>query len=116
MKPAPADDAAPDPAAGLHALERYLAAETEHTRARRAAEAFANRMPQLTTTERRQLVRLYAHEHLLSSQRLRTELAWQRAAHDARDLLRRRCVTVALLVSTACGGFTLLTLQALTAR
>ncbi|MGW0792780.1 hypothetical protein ACWD04_32360 [Streptomyces sp. NPDC002911] len=116
MKPARPERPAPDPAAGIHALEHYLAVATERTRARHAAEAFADRMPHLTTTERRQLVSLYAHEAFLASQRLRMELAWQRAAHDARDLLRRRCVTVALLVSLACGGLALFTLQALTAH
>ncbi|WP_250286345.1 hypothetical protein [Streptomyces atroolivaceus] len=73
-------------------------------------------MPQLSSTERRHLVRLYAREHILTSERLCAELAWQRRAHQARDVLRRRCVVVATLVSTACCGFALFALQTLTTR
>lgn len=35
----------PDHAAGIHELERFLAAQTEHSRARQVAEVFADRMP-----------------------------------------------------------------------
>ncbi|MFJ6853466.1 hypothetical protein ACIQM3_23550 [Streptomyces sp. NPDC091271] len=106
----------PGPAAGIHEIERFLAAQTEFSRARQVAEVFADRMPRLTTTERQQLATLYTREHLKASHRLRTELVRQHAAHKAHDLLRRRCVAVALLIGAAGAGFAHFTLQALTTR
>ncbi|MFG2591328.1 hypothetical protein [Streptomyces sp. NPDC048438] len=106
----------PDPAAGIQELERFLAAQTEYSRARQVAEVFADRMPHLTTAERQQLVTLYTREHLKASHRLHTELLRQRAVHEAHDLLRRRCLAVALLIGAAGAGFAHFAFQALTIR
>lgn len=107
---------APDPATGIRALERFLAKESEYACARQAAESFAGRMPHLTTAEHHQLVRLYTREHLAGSRRLRTALERQRAAHEARDALRHRCVTVAFLIATAPVCFALFAFHALVSR
>ena len=72
--PPPAGQPIPDPAAGIDEIERFLAAHTEYRRARQVAEAFADRMPQLTTGERGQLVLLYAREHLAASRGLHAAL------------------------------------------
>jgi hypothetical protein len=100
----------PDPSSGIDDLERFLATASEQTRARQAAEAFADHMPYLTTAERRQLVSLYARERLADAKCLRIQLAQQNDTFEARDRLRRRCVTVAWLIGASCAGLTLITL------
>ncbi|MGW0556746.1 hypothetical protein ACWDZ6_21515 [Streptomyces sp. NPDC002926] len=97
----------PDPKAGIERLERYLATESERNQARKAAEAFADRMPCLTWAERQQLLRLYTGERLAEAQRLRNRLAQQEAAHEARERLRGRCIKVALLLGAVSAALTL---------
>ncbi|MFE7794794.1 hypothetical protein [Streptomyces sp. NPDC057460] len=97
----------PGPEAGIERLERFLASESERTRARTAAEAFADQMPLLSRAERQQLLRLYTSERLAESRRLRTQRDREQASQEARERLRRRCISVAL----ALGAFsTVLTL------
>ncbi|MEU9014701.1 hypothetical protein AB0D12_34105 [Streptomyces sp. NPDC048479] len=97
----------PDPEAGIERLERFLAAESERTQARKAAETFADRMPCLTWAEREQLLRLYTGERLVEAQRLRNRLAQQEAAHESRERLRGRCIKVALLLGAVSAALTL---------
>ncbi|MFG2887947.1 hypothetical protein [Streptomyces sp. NPDC048248] len=107
MTSASAREPAPDPAAGIGSLEAFLAAEIERDHARKKAEAFADQLPSLTSAERQQLTRLYTHERLAESKRLRRRLAQQQAAHEARERLRRRCITVAVLLGSFSVALTL---------
>ncbi|MCX2970458.1 MULTISPECIES: hypothetical protein [Streptomyces] len=97
MSPAGADRHAVDAEAGLRELEGYLLWQAEVGRARTRAEAFAARMPWLTTAQREEVVRLYTAEHLrLSRQYLETVAARchaLRGEYTARFAkLRRRVV------------------------
>lgn len=93
-------------ASGIAALEGYLLSQAEISDARREAEAFADRLPWLTTAERSEVVRLYAEDHLDVSRRVLRRITDRcrelRAEYTARyELLRRRllCVCVALLLA-----------------
>lgn len=92
-------------ASGIAALEGYLLAQAEISDARREAEAFADRLPWLTSAERAEVVRLYSAERLELSRRfLRrvTERSHElRAQYSARyEQLRRRvlCTGAGLLL------------------
>ncbi|WP_327676660.1 hypothetical protein [Streptomyces sp. NBC_00467] len=98
---------APDPQAGIERLERFLAASSERLQAQKAAEAFADRMPNLTSSERQQLISLYADERLADDKRRRSQRARLEVAHEARERLRARCIRVALLLGVCSTVLTL---------
>ncbi|MFE6129124.1 hypothetical protein ACFQ6Q_12760 [Streptomyces sp. NPDC056437] len=98
---------APDPHAGIERIERFLAAASERTQAQRAAEALADQLSTLTSTERQQLVSLYTVERLAEAKRWRNQLAHQEAAQDVRERLRRRCIRIALLLGLFSASLTL---------
>jgi hypothetical protein len=99
----------PDVAAGIARLEGYLLAQSKVQEAEREAEAFAGRMPWLTTAQREEVVRVYTEDRIALSRQVLEALVSRahelRAEYTARyDELRRRllCASVAaLLGSTA---------------
>ncbi|MET9667954.1 hypothetical protein ABZY19_21600 [Streptomyces sp. NPDC006475] len=98
---------APDPQAGIERIERFLAAASERTQALQAAEAFADHLPSLTSTERQQLVRLYVGERLVEVRRRRKQIAQQEAVQDVRERLRGRCIRIGLLLGLFSASLTL---------
>ncbi|MFF7206526.1 hypothetical protein [Streptomyces sp. NPDC008141] len=98
---------APEPQAGIERIERFLAAASERTHAQKAAEAFADRLPSLTSTERQQLVSLYMRERLAEAERRRKQVAQQAAAHSIRERLRVRCIKIGLLLGLFSASLTL---------
>jgi hypothetical protein len=97
-------------ASGIAALEGYLLSQAEIRNARHEAEAFAERLPWLTSAERAELVRLYAEERLDISRRVLRritercrELRGEYAARYVRLRRRLLCVCVVLVL----GAFTL---------
>lgn len=98
----------PDPAAGIHDLERFLAAKSGRTAARQSPGALADRTPHLTAAERRRDVTLAARERRTGHGGLRAEPA-RGETPAARDRLRRRCLTVAWLLGAACAALCLVT-------
>ena len=72
-----------DAAAGLRRLEGYLYWQAETDRAHEDAEAFADRLPWLTTAQREDLVRLYRRE------RLQTSRAFIERVSDRAEQLQR---------------------------
>ncbi|KUH40591.1 MULTISPECIES: hypothetical protein [Streptomyces] len=95
-------------AAGINRVEGYLLAQAELREAREGGEAFARRMPWLTTAQHEEVARLYAEERVgLSQEALRTvadHCVALRAEYTARyTRLRHRllCLGVASLVTSA---------------
>jgi hypothetical protein len=93
---------------GLHRLEGYLLAQAERDTARREAEAFARRLPWLTTAEREQLVECYARERIALSHRVLAGVAdrcrtLQAEYGERYERLRCRlvCLTVLVLAGVA---------------
>ncbi|MEU9487490.1 hypothetical protein AB0D83_28230 [Streptomyces decoyicus] len=80
-----AQEPAPDPAAGIDSLERFLAAENERAQARKRLDA----------------------SDLTESERVRARLAQQKATHEERERVRRRCIKVALLLGSFSAALTL---------
>lgn len=105
-----------DTAAGIARLEGFLLCQAEKQRARTEAEAFARRLPWLTTAQQEEVVRHYAEERLaVSRETLRTVAARCAELRDEytvrydtfRQRLLCRCVALvlasaALLCATAC--------------
>ncbi|GAA2357921.1 hypothetical protein [Streptomyces cuspidosporus] len=94
---------------GIARLEGYLLCQRELGDARAEAEAYADRLPWLTTTQREEVVRLYAEERVELSRRMLRRIADRceelRAEYTARyeELRRRllyRCVAVVLVALT----------------
>ncbi|GGQ18604.1 hypothetical protein [Streptomyces roseolilacinus] len=100
-------------AEGINRIEGYLLARAELLKAREEGEAFARRMPWLTTAQHEEVARLYAEERVEVSKRALRAVADRcvelRAEYTARyTRLRRRllCASVASLVTAAalCAG------------
>ncbi|MGK5637529.1 hypothetical protein ACSNOK_04305 [Streptomyces sp. URMC 126] len=103
-----------DVAAGINRLEGYLLLKAEADAARRAAEAFADRLPWLDGPQRAELVDLYTRDrldrHRRALERLRDRALGLRAEYARRyALLRRRlvCVTLLALPAAMCGAYVL---------
>ncbi|MFV2119232.1 hypothetical protein ACE14D_12630 [Streptomyces sp. Act-28] len=108
-------------AAGINAIEGYLMAQATMRRAREQAEAFAGRMPWLTTGQREEVVRQYAADHLEQSkealQAIVRRAAELRAEYTERyEELRRRLlrvvaasITLAAALVAGLGTYILLT-------
>ena len=95
-------------AAGIARIEGYLLARSHVQEAERDAEAFADRMPWLTTGQREEVVRVYTGDRIAVSRRVLEALVARsqelRAEHTARyEELRRRllCASVAALLGSA---------------
>jgi hypothetical protein len=91
-------------AAGINRIEGYLLAETEHAHARTEAEAFADLMPWLLTSQREQVVQHYTRARLeVSRHQLRTVTSrigqlrqeYEQRYHALRTRLLRRCAVLA---------------------
>lgn len=96
----------PEAASGIARLEGYLLYQAELRDARAEAEAFACRMPWLTSDQREEVVRLYTEDRIALSrrtlQRITTRCHELRAEYSARyEQLRRRllCTGLALLLA-----------------
>lgn len=94
---------------GIARLEGYLLCQRELGDARTEAEAYADRLPWLTSAQREEVVRLYAEERVELSRRMLRRIADRceelRAEYTARyeELRRRllyRCVAVVLVALT----------------
>ncbi|MFF8841157.1 hypothetical protein ACF08N_00260 [Streptomyces sp. NPDC015127] len=98
-------------AGGIAALEGYLLAQSRLQEAQREAEAFADRMPWLTTGQREEVVRLYAEDRVALSRRVLVALV-ARAAElrqeytnrydELRQRLLRRGVAALLGLAALC--------------
>ncbi|GGO90210.1 hypothetical protein [Wenjunlia tyrosinilytica] len=93
-------------AAGIAQLEGYLLCQTEIANARAEAEAFARRLPWLTTSQHEEVVALYSRERVELSRRVLRGVADRcrslRGEYEARYAqLRARllCVTVATVLA-----------------
>ncbi|MFF3641627.1 hypothetical protein [Streptomyces sp. NPDC002564] len=85
----------------INDIEGHLLVEAARAEGRTAARHFAHRMPWLTDTQRAEVERLYAEEHLSL-----TRHSWQHIARRSRELrgeyeetyraLRRRLLSTAL--------------------
>lgn len=111
----------PDVAEGVARLEGYLLCQAELGDARADAEAFARRMPWLTTAQREQVVRLYTEDRVALSRRTLQRIVDRchelRGEYSARyEELRRRlvgvCVALVLLAFSLCVGIVLATAAA----
>ncbi|MCQ0025328.1 hypothetical protein M4914_21915 [Streptomyces somaliensis DSM 40738] len=100
-------------AEGINRIEGYLLAQAELLRAREEGEAFARRMPWLTTAQHEEVARLYAEDRIeLSKKVLRAvadrcvELRGEYTARYAQLRQRLLCLsTASLLVAAAlCAG------------
>ncbi|WP_311765320.1 hypothetical protein [Streptomyces zingiberis] len=99
----------PDPGeveAGLAQLEGYLRGRSHIADAHAEAEAFADRLPWLTTAQRAEVVGCYVQDRLALTRRLLEHVVGRagelREEYGARyELLRRRlvCASVAVLLS-----------------
>ncbi|MEV6654544.1 hypothetical protein [Streptomyces sp. NPDC051219] len=111
-------------AAGIARVEGFLMAQAEWDRARAQAQAFAARMPWLTTAQYEEVVRLYTEERIALSRHILRAAATRagelRAEYAARyRTVRQRllCLTVAsLAVSVALVMSALVTSVLLTAH
>jgi hypothetical protein len=90
---------------GIARLEGYLLCQTEIRNARAEAEAFARRMPWLTTAQHDEVVRLYTEDRIALARRVLQRIADRcnelEAEYTARyEQLRQRlvCTCVALLL------------------
>jgi hypothetical protein len=88
-------------AAGVNDVEGYLLAQAELREAREAGEAFAHRMPWLTTAQHEEVARLHAEDHIeRSMEALRSVAAHSvalRAEYTARHTrLRQRLLGLAV--------------------
>ncbi|MFF3291019.1 hypothetical protein [Streptomyces sp. NPDC003023] len=95
-------------AAGIARLEGYLLAQSRMREAEREAEAFAGRMPWLTTAQREEVVRIYTQDRIALSRRVLEAVVSR--AHELRleyatryEELRRRllCAGAAALLGSA---------------
>jgi hypothetical protein len=107
-----------DTAAGIARLEGYLLCQAEIQRARTEAEAFARRLPWLTTAQQEEVVRHYAEDRLaVSREALRTVAARCAELRDEytvryealRQRLLRRCVALTLASAALCATACLIT-------
>jgi hypothetical protein len=94
-------------ASGLARLEGHLMCQAEIGNARAEAEAFADRMPWLTTAQREEVVRLYTDQRLAVArtvlQRVTDRCHELQSDYTARyEQLRRRllCACVAIVLGT----------------
>lgn len=99
-------------AAGINAIEGYLMAQATMRRAREQAEAFAGRMPWLTTGQREEVVRQYAADHLEQSketlQAIVRRAAELRVEYTERyEELRRRLLRIVVAVVTLAAALVL---------
>lgn len=90
---------------GLRQLDGYLYWQAELTEARKEAAAFCEKLPWLTSGERRELEEQYARARIdmskTSTRRIAHRCAELREEYEARyQCLRRR--TVALTLATGC--------------
>ncbi|MET9422408.1 MULTISPECIES: hypothetical protein [unclassified Streptomyces] len=95
-------------AAGLVRLEGYLLAQSRLQEAQQEAEAFAGRMPWLTSAQREEVVRAYTQDRIALSRRVLEALVSRadelRLEYTARyEELRRRllCAGVAAVLVSA---------------
>ncbi|MCP9956533.1 MULTISPECIES: hypothetical protein [Streptomyces] len=95
-------------AEGINRVEGYLLAQAELLGARREGEAFARRMPWLTTAQHEEVARLYAEDRIELSKKVLRAIAGRcvelRGEYTARYVrLRQRllCVSVASLLTSA---------------
>ncbi|MDN3292979.1 hypothetical protein QWM81_02720 [Streptomyces ficellus] len=95
-------------AVGINSIEGYLLYQSELSKARAEGEAFAERMPWLTTAQYEEVARLYAQARLeVSTQMVRAiaaRCAELRQEYTVRyEALRQRllCLCVAALVCAA---------------
>ncbi|MFP1624257.1 hypothetical protein ACLB9X_03360 [Streptomyces sp. 5K101] len=112
----PAQKPEREAAAGIAELEGYLLAQSRLYEARVEAEAFADRLPWLTTSQREEVVRLFAEDRIALSRRALAALVSRagelRQEYSQRyDFLRQRMLCgglaallglVALLLFTYC--------------
>ncbi|URM89042.1 hypothetical protein LUW75_02300 [Streptomyces sp. MRC013] len=100
-------------AAGINRVEGYLLAQAELLRAREEGEAFARRMPWLTTAQHEEVARLYAEDRIELSKKVLRAIADRcvelRGEYTARYVqLRQRllCLSVAslLIAAALCAG------------
>jgi hypothetical protein len=98
-------------ASGIARLEGHLLAQTEISNARAEAEAFARRMPWLSTAQYEEVVRLYTEDRIALSRRVLERIVDRchelKAEYTARyERLRRRlvhrCVAVVLASFALC--------------
>ncbi|WUD70531.1 hypothetical protein OG937_01855 [Streptomyces sp. NBC_00510] len=104
-------DGGPTVVAGIAQCENFLSWHAAISDAKAAAETFADRMPWLTTAQRREVLRLYVADRLdqtcaavtLISERER-ELSseYNRRYSALRRRLLRRVVAVALVAAAVC--------------
>ncbi|MEU0271697.1 hypothetical protein [Streptomyces sp. NPDC006307] len=97
-----------DVASGINRLEGYLLYQSELNRARIEGDAFARRMPWLTTAQHEEVARLYAQQRLEVSKAVLREVAGRcaelRREYGARyETLRQRllCRCAATLLCSA---------------
>ncbi|MCZ4097442.1 hypothetical protein G3I60_07195 [Streptomyces sp. SID13666] len=111
-------DSPRDIAAGIARLEGHLIRQAEIHNAQAEAEAFADRMPWLTDTQRDEIVRLYADARLDVSLRVLRQVTVRchelRAEYTTRyEQLRLRllctCVALTLGAFSLCGCVVFLT-------
>jgi hypothetical protein len=96
-------------AAGISEIERYLKVQADIGRARQEAEAFTERLPWLTTAQRRDVAAAYTRQRLHTAhqhqQALSARCADLETVYERRVRQLRMHITVTVLLAAATASF-----------